>query len=105
MATTSKTQKTIIVRLKSLVEIGNVTVEVTEGLGRIDIKHKRDHVANFQFNWLDDSHYTGYFVDGKGKKSQAIVSLWTPMEAAKFMVAYSMFVELGAKRPDPTLPL
>lgn len=97
-------QKTIVTRLKSLRELGDVTVTVSEGLGQIDITHRRHHVADFRFIWAVD-HYIGHFVDPKGKKSQAIVSLWLPMEAVKFMVSYSTFVDLGAMRPKPVSPI
>lgn len=98
----SKLQKNIATRLKSLRELGDVTVTVTKSLGRIKIEHRRQHVANFRFTWVKDSHYIGRFVDDQGKNGQAIVSIWEPIEAVKFMVAYSTLVELGARRPKPT---
>ena len=94
-------KKKIATRLASLKDIADVTVERTDSDGEITISHKRHHVADFHFKWVDNNHYTGYFMDGKGKKSQAIVSLWTPMEAVKFMVLFATLVELSAKRLGP----
>lgn len=93
-------QKKMANRLRSLDELDDVTVEVSDGLGQITVGHRLHHVADFAFKWVDDNHYVGYFVDANGYQSQAIVSLWTPMEAVKFIVLYSTLVELRAKR-DP----
>jgi len=94
-------KKKIATRLAALKDIADVSVERSSSDGEITISHKRHHVADFYFKWVDDNHYVGYFMDAKGKKSQAIVSLWTPMEAIKFMVLFATLVELGAKRPGP----
>lgn len=91
-------QKKIANRLRSVEELDDVTVEVTDGLGQIMIEHRLHHVADFAFKWVDDNHYVGYFVAADGDHSQAIVSLWTPMEAVKFIVLYGTLVELRAKR-------
>lgn len=95
----AKFKKKIATRLNALQEIADVSVSRTESDGEITVMHRRHHVAKFLFKWVDDTHYVGYFFDGKMNKSQAIVSLWTPMEAVKFMVLYSSLVELAAKRP------
>lgn len=95
-------QKKLANRLRSLGELDDVTVEVSDGLGQITIGHRLHHVADFAFKWVDDNHYVGYFVDGNGYQSQAIVSLWTPMEAVKFIVLYGTLVDLRAKR-EPAL--
>lgn len=85
-------------RLNSLNELDDITVESTEELGHISISHRKHHVADFKFKWVGGNHYVGYFVDADGKESQAIVSLWSAMEAIKFIVLYSALVELRAKR-------
>ena len=94
-------QEKIKNRLYSLNELDNVTVESTDGMGQIFISHRLHHAADFKFKWVDDNHYVGYFVDAKGTDSQAIVSLWSAMEAVKFIVLYATLVELKAKR-EPT---
>lgn len=91
-------QEKIKNRLHSLNELDDVTVESTEELSQIFISHRLDHAADFRFKWVDGNHYVGYFVDLKGKESQAIASLWTAMEAVKFIVLYSTLIELRARR-------
>lgn len=83
-------------RLLSLKELNNVKVEVTDKLGKITISHRRYHVADFEFRWVGDNHYVGYFVSAGGKRSQAIVSIRKPLEAVKFIVLYCTLVELRA---------
>ncbi len=94
----SNLQQKLFNRLNSLNELDNVTVQSTEEHGLVSISHRKHHVADFKFKWIDGTHYVGYFVDADGKGSQAIVSLWSAMEAVKFMVLYSNLVELRAKR-------
>ena len=91
-------QEKIRNRLNSLNELDDVTVETLEGLGQIYISHRLHHAADFKFKWVDGNHYVGYFVDARGNESQAIVSLWSAMEAVKFIVLYSTLIELKAKR-------
>lgn len=85
-------------RIKSLNELDDVSVEVSDEQGQIWVQHRLHHVADFKFKWVDGNHYVGYFVDGDGDESQAIVSLWTPMEAIKFVALYATLVDLRAKR-------
>ena len=91
-------QEKIRNRLNSLNELDDVTVETSDGLGQIYISHRLHHAADFKFKWVDGNHYVGYFVDARGNESQAIVSLWSAMEAVKFIVLYSTLIELKAKR-------
>ncbi len=85
-------------RLRSLQDLDGVSVDVSEDLGTIDISHELHHVADFKFKWVDGNHYVGYFIDSDGNQSQAIVSIWVPIEAVKFMVLYTSLIELRAKR-------
>ncbi len=78
-------------------DIDGVSIDVSDDLGTIDISHKLHHVADFRFKWVDD-HYVGYFMDSDKTQSQAIVSLWEPIEAVKFMVLYTTPIELRARR-------
>lgn len=91
------TQKTITNRLKSLKELNEVSVEVSDANGTVRITHAKHHAPEFLFRWSSD-HFIGYFVDGEGKKSQAVVSLYTPMEAIKFVSAYVMLNEIHANQ-------
>lgn len=90
-------QQKIKNRLKSLNEVDSVSVDTTKP-SQITVSHKLRHVADFRFKWTDSNHYVGYFVDADGKESQAIVSLWTAMDAVKFLALYFTLVELRAKR-------
>lgn len=91
-------QQKIKNRLKSLNELENVSVEVSDEFGQVSISHRLRHAADFKFKWVDGNHYVGYFVDAFENDSQAIVSLWSAMEAVKFMTLYATLVELRAKR-------
>lgn len=91
-------QQKLVNRLRSLNELDDVTVEVSHSFGQITISHRLHHVADFAFEWIDDNHYVGYFVDAGGGQSQAIVSLWTAMDTVKFATLYWTLVELRAKR-------
>ena len=91
-------QEKIKNRLNSLNEIDDVSVEATSELGQIFISHRLHHAADFKFKWVDGNHYVGYFVDSDGNESQAILSLWSAMEAVKFIVLYSTLIELKARR-------
>jgi len=85
-------------RLTSLRELDDVSVEVSSEWGTIRVQHRLHYAADFEFVWVDSDHYVGYFVDGKGSRSQAVVSLWTPLEAVKFVALYATLIELRAKR-------
>ena len=92
-------QEKLVNRIRSLEELDDVTVKVSEERGQIEVSHRRHHVADFKLKWLPDvNYYAGYFVDGDGNQSQAIVSLRSSMDAVKFVVLYSTLIELRAKR-------
>jgi len=85
-------------RLKSLEEIEDIDVKITgSSKGTIRIMHKKHHAPEFRFHWTTD-HFVGYFIDGDGKESQAIVSLYTPMDAIRFVAAYSILNDLRANQ-------
>jgi hypothetical protein len=65
----------IINRLKSLKDIDGVSVDISEEEKTVKVKHERYHSLNFTFRWLDGNHFAGYFVDGEGNQSQAVISL------------------------------
>jgi hypothetical protein len=85
-------------RLRSLEEIDGVNVKISKDKGTISISHKLHHVADFMFKWVDDNHYVGYFVGSDNLPSQAIVSIWEPLEAVRFIVLYFSLYELRARR-------
>lgn len=91
-------QEKLVQRLRSLQDLDHVTVEVSDELGLVHIQHGRHHAADFKFKWVDGNHFVGYFVDADENESQAILSLWTPLEAVKFLTLYMTLVELKARR-------
>lgn len=94
----TKKQK-IVNRLMSLADSKGIKVDVSEEQSSMTISHYSHHSADFKLRWVDGDHYAGYFVDGNnGECSQAIVSIWTPMDAIKFAAMYMMMVELRARR-------
>lgn len=91
-------QKMITTHLQSLEELPDVSVEVTGSTsGTIRITHTKHHAPEFLFRWSSD-HFVGYFIDGDGKQSQAVVSLYTPLAAVQFVSAYVMLNEIRANQ-------
>lgn len=91
-------QQQITNRLKFLDELPDVSVDVTGSTsGTIRITHTRHHAPEFSFRWITD-HFVGYFIDGAGNQSQAVVSLYTPLAAIQFVSAYVMLNEIRANQ-------
>lgn len=91
-------QQKIANRLKSLEEILEVSVVVTgTSAGTIRVTHARHHALEFVFRWSTD-HFIGYFVDSAGAQSQAVVSLYSPLDAIKFVSAYVMLTEIRSNQ-------
>lgn len=89
-------QEKIRNRLMSLDELDDVEVD-DEGTV-IRVRHRRHYAADFDFVWIDGDHYVGYFVSSEGQRSQAIVSIWSALEAIKFAALYMTLDEIRAKR-------
>jgi len=89
---------TLTNRLKSLNEIDDVTVKVAGNGGTIHIRHDKKGAADFIFKWADPDHFIGYFTDSDGNQSQAVVSLYTAMDAVHFAAAYSLLLGIRAQR-------
>ncbi len=56
--------------------------------GTIRVTHNRHHAPEFLFRWSVD-HFVGYFIDGEDTQSQAVISLYTPLDAIHFASAYT----------------
>jgi hypothetical protein len=85
-------------RIKSLEEIDHINVEISGPEdGTIRVTHARHHGPEFNFRWSTD-HFIGYFIDSEGNQSQAIISLYTPMDAIKFVSAYSALNDIRANQ-------
>ena len=82
-------QQKITNRLQSLSELEGVSVDVTgSSSGTIRVTHNRHHAPEFLFRWSVD-HFVGYFIDGEDTQSQAVISLYTPLDAIHFVSAYT----------------
>lgn len=94
-------QQKITNRLQSLAEIDRISVEVSGSTnGAVRIQHERHHAPEFLFRWYSD-HFVGYFIDGNGAQSQAVISLYTPMDAIRFVSAYATLNEIRANQKAP----
>jgi hypothetical protein len=54
------------------------------------------HTVKIKLSWQKD-HYIGRFVDDDGKQSHAILSLYNQFDAAQFVVAMNLLVDLRAR--------
>lgn len=88
----------ISTRLKFLEGLPGVNVEITGTTdGTIRITHRNHHAAEFLLRWYGD-HFIGYFIDGDGKPSQAIISIYSQEQAMQFVSAYIMLNEIRANK-------
>jgi hypothetical protein len=89
----------IVNRLKSLEDIDGVTVKSSDEKKTIYVEYNTYRSLDFKFIWSND-HYIGYFVDGNGNQSQAVISLWEPIESIHFVTTYSLLITLRAGRKE-----
>lgn len=86
-------------RLKSLVDIDGVAVNISPEGDTIHINQKYQHSLDFKFHWKESpDRFLGYFVDNNGRTSQAVIALKKPMDAIRFATAYSLLVEMRARK-------
>jgi hypothetical protein len=84
-------------RLSSLDDIQGVGVTTSDEKKTIYVEYKTHRSLDFKFVWSSD-HYIGYFTDGEGNQSQAVLAIWEPIEAIHFATAYSLLLDLRAGR-------
>ena len=87
----------IVNSIQILEDIEGVTVTPSDEKKTIYVEFKSHRSLNFKFVWSND-HYIGYFLDGKGNLSQAVISIWEAIEAIHFATSYSLLIELRAGR-------
>ncbi len=99
MTTSTKNKDTLdmIACIKSLAEDDDITVKLSKTKNRITISHRRTHVTKVQLVWSRD-HFIGYILDDDDNKSQAVLALWSLLEAAEFTSWYLTLVRLAARR-------
>lgn len=91
-------KESITKQLQALEEIPGVTVQVSGYTqGTIRVIHTKHHAPEFIFKWSNE-HFVGYFIDGNDAQSQAVVSLYTALDAVKFISAYAMLNEIRANQ-------
>ncbi len=81
--------------LEALQEIDGV--EVNAQTKTIYITYGTVRSLDFKFIWSND-HFIGYALDHEGESSQALVSLWSSLEAIQFAAAYQTLIMLRAGR-------
>ncbi|MFA4828955.1 MAG: hypothetical protein WC855_06920 [Thermodesulfovibrionales bacterium] len=87
----------IVNRLKTLEDIDGVKVSVSNEKKTVYVNFRTERSLDFKFVWSYD-HFIGYFTDSEDNQSQAVISIWEPLEAIHFVTAYSLLIELRAGR-------
>ncbi|MDO3377110.1 hypothetical protein [Geoalkalibacter halelectricus] len=87
----------IVDKLEVLDEIEGVELNISQEKKTIYLKYNTVRSLDFKFVWSED-HFIGYFIDREGIQSQAVVSLWSALEAVNFVTSYSLLLELRAGR-------
>jgi len=85
--------------LNDLNKVEKVEVEVSKKKRTIQVRCLTERSLDFKLFWSYD-HFVGYFMDGEGQLSQAVIALWNPLDAAHFAAAYSLLVPLRASRRE-----
>lgn len=93
-------RESIINHLKTLSHHEGVQIESSDKEKTLTINYRTVQSMSFKFVWKED-HFIGYFVDRDSDASQAVVSLWTPLEASHFVSSYATLLDLRAGRPSP----
>lgn len=91
--------KDLITRnFRKLGNISGVTVEINDSGKTVRILNNLEHAPDYIFKWIEGSHFVGYFINGKGQKSQAIYSIWDSLDVSKFRQLYNYQIDLRARR-------
>ena len=83
----------IVNRLKTLQDIDGVKVTVNDEKKIIFVNFYTERFLDFKFVWSDD-HFIGYFTDSEGNESHAVIAIWEPLQATRFVTAYDLLAEL-----------
>ena len=87
----------IVNRLKTLEDIDGVDVTISDEKKTIYVNFQTERSLDFKFIWSYD-HFIGYFTDSNGNESQAVISIWDPLEAIHFVTSYFLLIGLRAGR-------
>lgn len=91
-------QDKVLNRLRSLRELPGVSITVSPSKKTIKIRHSAYHSLSFNFKWVDGNHFVGYFLDASDNQSQAVVSLWSGLDAINFSAAYALLTNMRARQ-------
>ena len=92
-----KHRQEIVEALKKLDGRNGITVTATPSLANVTVTHEKLRSLDFKFMW-SSNHFIGYFMDWKGNRSQAVLSLWVPRDANQFAESYLSLLGLRAGR-------
>lgn len=87
----------VVNRLKTLEDIDGVEVNISDEKKTIYVNFRTELSLDFKFIWSYD-HFIGYFTDNEGNQSQAVISIWKPLEAIHFVTSYALLIGLRAGR-------
>lgn len=87
----------IVNRLKTLADIDGVEVTLSDRSKTIYVNFRTERSLDFKFVWSYD-HFIGYFTDSENNQSQAVISIWEPLEAIHFVTSYALLIGLRAGR-------
>jgi len=90
-------RKDMVSALDALGEIREVSVGVSDEQKTVYIQYDSVRSLDFKFTWSVD-HFIGYFLDREGQQSQAVIALWSQLEAVQFAASYSLLIQLRAGR-------
>lgn len=87
----------IVNKIESLNDINGICLTISDEQKTLYVEFETVRSLDFKFVWSND-HFIGYFVDNDGKQSQAVISLWSPLEAVHFVAAYCLLIEIRSGR-------
>ena len=93
-------RESILIQLQALKHFEGISVEISDQEKTVAVNHRTHQSLSFKFAWRSD-HFIGYFLSEASDPSQAVLSLWTPLDASNFVTAYSILLNLRAGRPSP----
>lgn len=91
----------VLTMLRDLVakDADNLDLEGRDGGDTYHLTHRRQHTLRFRLHWNPGGEYfRAYVRDANDNESQAIVSMYTPYDAALFCTAAEALFAIRARR-------
>lgn len=92
-----KLRADIVNKIESLNDIEGINLKISDEKKTFHVEYRTVRSLDFKFTWSKD-HFMGYFIDKDGNQSQAVISLWTPLEAVHFVASYCLLIEIRSGR-------